>query len=86
VVRLPAHDEPRSGRADGRRLGLALADDLVECGGRLVVLERGRVALHLEVAEGVELVDELLVGELDAVLLQLLAELMNPLLRHCVDS
>jgi hypothetical protein len=80
-VRTLANHEPRAGRADGRRLRLFLADDPLERGLSLVVLERGRVALHV-VAERVELLDELLVGELDAVLLQLLSELMDPLLGH----
>ena len=38
--------------------------------------------LFTSIAERMELLDELLVGELDPVLLELLGELVNPLLRH----
>jgi hypothetical protein len=80
-VRPLAHDEPGARGADRGRLRLPLADDLLERGVGLIVLEGGRVALHV-VAERVELLDELLIRELDAVLLQLLPELVDPLLGH----
>jgi hypothetical protein len=82
-VSLLAHDEPRARRLHGRRLRLFLTDDLLEGRGGLIVLERGAVALHVGVAQGMELIDELVVRELDSMLLQLLAELVDTFLRHC---
>jgi hypothetical protein len=85
-VRPLPHDEARPGHLDRCRLWLFLADDLLEGRGCLIVLERGAVALHVGVAKGMELIDELVVRELDSMLLQLLAELVDPLLRHCPHS
>jgi hypothetical protein len=81
-----ADDEPGARRPHRGRLGPALREDPLIGGRGLVVLERGRVALDLRVAELVELLDELLVGELDPMLLELLPELVDALLRHCVGS
>ncbi len=61
--------------------GLRLPDDLLVGGHGLVVLEGRGVALHV-VAQGVELLHELLVRELDPRLLELLAQLVHSLLRH----
>jgi hypothetical protein len=81
-VRFLADDESGPRRPHRGRLRLALTDDLLEGRQRLVVLERGAVALHVTVAERMELLDELGVRELDPMLLELLPELVYPLLRH----
>src|SRR5262249_14278612 len=74
-------DEPLGGHRRGRRLWLALVDDLQDRGVGLVIFERAGVALNV-VAQGNELVDDLLVVELNALSFELPRNLMYALLRH----
>ena len=76
-----ADDEPLGGHRGWGGAGLALLHDPLDRGRGLVVLERARVALHV-VTEGRQLGDDLLVVEIDAEGLQLLGNLVHPLLRH----
>jgi hypothetical protein len=78
---LAAHDEALGRHRRRGLLRLALVQNLLDGGGRLVVIQRGRVALDV-VTERSELVYDLLIVELNAVALELLGDFMNALLRH----
>src|SRR5215831_61415 len=78
---LAANDESLRGDWRGRRLRLALADDLQAGGVRLVILERAGVALDV-IAQRDELVDDLLVVELDLLGFELPSNFMYALLCH----
>ena len=73
---LAAKHDAAAGRLRRFRPGRLLAPELLDDRERLIVLERGRVALHI-VLVGAQPIDHLLVGETE-----ILRELVDALLRH----
>jgi hypothetical protein len=78
---LAAHHEALGRHRGSGLLGAALLQDLLDRSGSLIILERGRVALDV-VTERHQLGHDLLVVELNTVVLELLGDFVDALLRH----